>query len=151
MRCISLWQPWASLIFTGDKKHETRSWRIPAHLIGEIVAIHATKALPKGIGPALEVLCEYQWGGGGRWRSAVPLGAVIGYARLVACHRTEALEPVSTDRVAGDWTPGRFAWELADTTQLPAPIPFRGAQGFFSVPDDLLGVTPQPPSQAALL
>jgi hypothetical protein len=26
MKCITLWQPWASLILWGEKKIETRSW-----------------------------------------------------------------------------------------------------------------------------
>ena len=27
MQCLTLWQPWASLIAVGQKNYETRSWR----------------------------------------------------------------------------------------------------------------------------
>lgn len=32
MKCISLWQPWASAIACELKRIETRSWRPPEHL-----------------------------------------------------------------------------------------------------------------------
>jgi activating signal cointegrator 1 len=36
----------------------------------------------------------------------------------------------------GDWTPGRYAWELVDTRKLPVPVPYVGQQGWFRI--DLL-------------
>ena len=43
MKAISLHQPWASLIALGYKIIETRSWKPPAWLIGQRIAIHAAK------------------------------------------------------------------------------------------------------------
>jgi hypothetical protein len=37
----------------------------------------------------------------------------------------------------GDFTPGRWAWMVADVRPLPEPIPCRGAQGLWTVPDDI--------------
>lgn len=48
MHCISLWQPWASLIACGAKPYETRSWPPPHALIGQTIAIHAAKKIDKG-------------------------------------------------------------------------------------------------------
>ena len=46
MKAISLHQPWASLITVGAKTIETRSWAPPKALIGQRIAIHATKRMP---------------------------------------------------------------------------------------------------------
>lgn len=32
----------------------------------------------------------------------------------------------------GDWTPGRYAWELANVRLLPEPIPIKGKQGLWN-------------------
>lgn len=34
----------------------------------------------------------------------------------------------------GDWTPGRYAWRMADVRLLPQPIPCRGGDKFWAVP-----------------
>ena len=46
MPCISLWQPYASLIACGAKPFETRHWAAPARFIGQRVAIHAAARKP---------------------------------------------------------------------------------------------------------
>ena len=43
-RCLSLIQPWATLVAIGAKKVETRSWKTPYR---GWLAIHASKAFPK--------------------------------------------------------------------------------------------------------
>lgn len=49
MKALTLWQPWASLIALGVKTIETRSWAAPKSLIGQRIAIHASKrGLPVG-------------------------------------------------------------------------------------------------------
>ncbi len=40
-------------------------------------------------------------------------------------------------RPYGDFSPGHFAWLLADVVKLPEPIPFRGRQGLWTLPDDV--------------
>lgn len=47
MKVLSLTQPWASLVACGAKKIETRSWRCPTALIGQRIAIHASKGFPR--------------------------------------------------------------------------------------------------------
>lgn len=41
MRALTVKQPWASLIASGVKRIENRSWRPPAALVGQRIAIHA--------------------------------------------------------------------------------------------------------------
>ncbi|QAT49302.1 ASCH domain-containing protein [Caproiciproducens sp. NJN-50] len=79
---------------------------------------------------------------------ALPLGAVIATGELVACHRIVChggrgiseddpgwletdrgiYEPIDQELLFGDWTPGRYAWEIANVHMLPKPIPAKGKQ-----------------------
>lgn len=141
--CISLWQPWASLIFAGDKQHETRAYPFPGKYAGQRVAIHAAKALPTELSVGLALLCEQNWGGQAAWRRLLPRGAIIGTVQLVACRLVDSDAPSITDWVCGDWTPGRWAWQLDLPAELPSgPVPYRGKQGWFMVDPELINRRP---------
>lgn len=105
MKCISLWQPWATLIVTGAKKIETRGWFTPYR--GPLL-IHAAKrkikkefmeyamykpfaaAFATPVGPAL-----FQELGD------LPFGAIVGQVELVQCKRTELLVSESRTPLGG--------------------------------------------------
>lgn len=40
--------------------------------------------------------------------------------------------PTKKEMALGDWTPGRYAWELANVKILPEPIPIKGKQGLWN-------------------
>ena len=65
MRCISLYQPWASLIACGAKIYETRHWAPPRELIGATIAIHAAKKVDRSAIPFAEGLLNGQHDPGG--------------------------------------------------------------------------------------
>ena len=143
MRIITLWQPWASLIFaTNDgvpmKRHETRSFRCPPAYRGEVIGIHAAKTFPasKHISGDLADLCYDAFGCA--WNHSLPLGAILGTVRLGECAQMGGLMPAQPmddeDRISGDWTPGRFAWRLHDPAAFPEPIYAAGKQGWWSHP-----------------
>lgn len=138
MRAISLWQPWASALMLGAawKHHETRHWPAPPWAIGQRIAIHAAKRW------TLEEVCAQDnlVRAGFPLAGTPPLGCVLGYATLRACFPTEGLRPTKRDALAGNWARGRFAWQFVDHVLLPTPVPFRGAQGFFVVPDELFAI-----------
>lgn len=123
---ISIRQPWASLILDGRKHVETRSWRPPSTLIRRRIAIHASKKPPAVAQMrAMHVTPE-----------VMPLGAVIATARLDGCEpvTVEVIRLLSADELDfGDYSPGRFAWYLADVRPVNPPIYLRGRQGFFDV------------------
>jgi hypothetical protein len=140
LSCLSLWQPWASVIFCLDydgiqiKKDETRHW---ATNIRGRIAIHAAKSLegkkdiyeedlPKGISWRDNYVMRYK---------PMPLGCILGTVDIVACHRAEDIrgQRSETQLFWGNYAPGRFAFELANPILLPEPIPFKGKQGFFTV------------------
>ena len=154
MRGITLTQPYASLVAVGAKKIETRSWSTGYR--GPI-AIHAGQ----GLGPVggerglVELVRSEPFHGAllaglgefGTWD--LPRGAIVAVATLVDCvratgdgyieHRaTRLLDKVSAqERAFGDYSPGRYAWLLADVRRLPEPIPARGALGLWTVPAEI--------------
>lgn len=40
--------------------------------------------------------------------------------------------PTEQEMLFGDWTPERYAWELANVQMLPEPIPAKGKQGLWN-------------------
>ena len=150
MPCLTLTQPWGSLVAHGLKNVETRSWRTSYR--GQL-AIHAAKGFPAYARDVLEL--DHFWRplevaghtigrdparrGSMAITHDLPLGAVLATARLVRCVRTEDIAPHLSSRelVFGDYEPGRWAWELADVVRLPEPIPARGMLGLWDwqVPD----------------
>lgn len=128
MKAITLHQPWASLIFTGWKKFETRSW--PTFYRGPL-AIHAAKR------HCPDIRCDEPLGDllidefGGHWAMDLPRGAVIGTVDLVQCLNVEAFDADAPEQLCGDWSPGRYAWKLENPHKFAVPIPASGAQGFW--------------------
>lgn len=47
-------------------------------------------------------------------------------------HFGDYFVPTEKEIALGDWTPGRYAWELANVRLLPEPIPIKGKQGLWS-------------------
>lgn len=136
MKCISLWQPFASLIAIGAKRIETRSW--PCSYVGPL-AIHAAKKMNRELlDLALTPPFSTCLRDAGLLPSDLPLGGVVAICRLSGCKRTDKVQPDEPERSFGDYSAGRFAWLLDDITALTQPVPWKGSQGFFEVPDDLI-------------
>ncbi len=153
MKALPLWQPWASLVAVGAKRVETRHWRAPQYLVGQRIAIHATKTKDHlyivASRPFCRLLREARDAGSLVFVDGeLPLGAIVGSAVIDRC---AAMTAASCDELRerdrdefdlGHYEPGRFAWVLRDAVPLAEPIPWRGSQGIFEVPDELLGFTP---------
>lgn len=127
MKAITLWQPWASLVFSGWKNFETRSW---ATSYRGPLAIHAAARRPPiiDLGDFTELLYDEF---GSHWAIDLPLGAVIGTVTLTDCQTVDAFDVDAPERLCGDWTPGRFAWRLEEQKLFAAPISAKGKQGFW--------------------
>ena len=126
MKALSVTQPWATLIATGQKQIETRSWgtryRGPLY-------IHAAKRFPAYAKTfALEVY------GNPVGLPTLPLGAIVAMAYLSDVRPTEEMLPVVTALEAkyGDFSPGRYAWILTNLVQIE-PFPCKGALGLFEI------------------
>lgn len=111
LRALSVRQPWAHLLCSGQKRYETRSWRTTRR---GWVLVHASKA------PAVPGL---------------PSGAIVGAVQIIGCHPVEVLRDRLTpaERLAGNFDDGRFAWEVTTPRFLRAPIPIAGGLSFWAV------------------
>lgn len=147
MRALSLWQPWASLWAAGVKIHETRGWKTMPTYRGPVV-IHAA-ATVKGFAevapavlaimrmPTMEALY------GPDWRQTLPLGALIGICEIVDAYPTRrengsASSAGVTDFMCGNFASGRWAIRGDKFRVFKTPIPWRGQQKWFQVPDDVI-------------
>lgn len=149
MKALTLWQPWASLIMIGAKPFEFRGWDYRNRYRGlenEVIVIHAGARpvrhnevfdLLKRLGgdddltglvadkarPLLErMLAAHKC-------QLLPLGAGLGTVRLGRPRNAGAIFgglPRDSDR--GDFN---YAWPLTEITPFDAPVPMRGAQGFW--------------------
>jgi hypothetical protein len=144
VKAISLWQPWASLWLTDRKVHETRHWATPYR---GWLAVHATKHIEKDFSSfgAMQEILEGEFGAD--WAKDLPTGAIIGAVDLIAVGQMPAMKPYHRDdNICGNWEAGRFAWRRAAIVKLNNPIPYRGRQSMFTLPDEIARVIL--PSQA---
>lgn len=139
LRALSLTQPWATLVVTGEKKIETRSW---ATRFEGVIAIHASKGFPKDDRmlcydePFLSSLERHGYAGS----DSLPVGKLIGTARVMGCRRTEDIAFQVGDRESefGNYGPSRFAWMLADFTFFRVLIPCVEHLGLWKVPSEIV-------------
>ena len=139
IRCLSLWQPWASLIFAPDewrKRVETRSWRTTYR--GWLV-IHAAKAWGAEQKEPIKNCERLQMAFANAqldrsFPDWPPLGAYLGIVRLDHVQPTDRFAPSELERALGNYAPGRYAWLLRDAIAFPEPIPGRGGQRVFGLP-----------------
>lgn len=150
MKCISVRQPWATLLVIGAKGVETRSWAIDHE--GPL-AIHAAKLWTRELNDlcgrepfrsALEAAGfapeTWQRRGDTAANWGLPLGKIVGVCNL------RKVEPVDLVRATlsarelafGNYASGRFAWMTDDPRPLDIPMPWRGRLGPFDVPDDVV-------------
>ncbi len=138
MLCLSVRQPWASLIVLGVKKYETRKWH--REVRGRI-GIHAAKAFPD----SARRLCETEpflgglLVGGFRCPADLPRQAIIGTVELLACRPAAEvrirLPSEAAELLLGDFRASNWAYELARPIRLARAISYPGRLGFFEVPD----------------
>ena len=136
MKAISLWQPWASLMMTELKRNETRSW--PHHLYGPLVICAAKRrgesvSVPGFVDIPKEIPLRIFCGVREIHANDLPLGVALGIVELYDCVPTEKADPSETERLFGDYSPGRYAWKTRILEIFKEPIPVIGKQGFFQV------------------
>jgi len=137
MKCISLWQPWATLVAIEAKRWETRSWYMKHR--GPL-AIHAAMKKTQ----ELRDLCRQEpfksclAAAGYRSFEELPFGAVVCTAeahRSLECLFARSQGLINDQELAfGDYTAGRFCTELVKVTRLETPVPEKGRQGFWEWP-----------------
>lgn len=135
MRAISLHQPWALFIALRLKEYETRSWQSRG-CVGQYLAIHAAKKWDQAIRydiahlSKIDELYPLLMNGDGSMKHPT-LGAVLCVCKVIDIFPTESLNPSRVERAVGDWSPGRYAWQLQLVEKFDPPIPAKGEQGIF--------------------
>lgn len=148
MKALSIWQPWASLLMADVKSYETRNWSPPRDLIGDRIAIHASKTA-KGLQIYTDAMEDFANAAmhsaalaiGYSQGKPLPFGCILGTARIAFILQTDGeygSEVLPDERALGDWSAGRYAWRLTDHEPLATPIPYRGQQGLFDIPDHII-------------
>lgn len=148
MKARTIWQPWASLIMVAAKPWEWRGWRAPRALVGRRIVIHAGARAPR---PAeiLDILDLIEDGDSSLVPEiAAPLLAAMDPRRvLLGCGLGTAIlgEPIAAlewarRHMAPGYDSGRidhhqWAWPPTDIRPFAAPVPMRGAQGFWTWPE----------------
>lgn len=134
MRAITIKQPWATLIMRCGKDIENREW--PTRQRG-IVAVHTSAriqradiedaaALMRGFIPKFSerIFVEEAL----REPARYPIGCIVGTVEIIDCV-TQSDSP---------WFCGAYGFVLAHPVQFAAPIPCRGALGFWEVKQDIM-------------
>ncbi|HLZ15591.1 MAG TPA: hypothetical protein VKQ08_01045 [Cyclobacteriaceae bacterium] len=150
--CISLAQPYASLLIAGIKRFETRGWRPgPRNLAiiqREGLLVHASLSRKYDHLQATEPFWRHLSGMG-----QLPRGAIIGRVRVGEIIPTEKwIKDYATwsgsmsnlpgffervERNLGDFSAGRYAWQILDPVKFDAPIPYKGSLSLWNYPNKI--------------
>lgn len=103
MKALSVKQPWASMIASGEKTIETRLWRTDYR--GELLIVSSKS-------PRIE-----------------PAGYALAIATLVDCRLMTSADETAA---RCEWYPGAFAWMLGDIKRVD-PWPVSGRLGLYEV------------------
>ena len=134
MKAISLWQPWASLIALGIKKIETRHWK--TNYRGTLL-IHATKNIGESVPIVIARLLKEK----GVNVNDLPRGALVCMLDLYDCVEIKVdtvMPSFFPEWQLGDFDIGRYMWQTRRVMAFKEPIPFRGRQSLFDVPEEII-------------
>jgi hypothetical protein len=133
MRALTILQPWCDAITRGDKRVENRSWAPDGWTPNMPVALHAGKRFDWG--------AVFPPGKTALWSAPedVALGAVLAVAKIAGFHwcNTYSGDGCSAAEPCSPWgAEGQYHWALADVRPLAEPVPCRGYQRLWPLPDD---------------
>lgn len=129
MKAISIRQPWAWAILHAGKDIENRDW--PTKVRGTVL-IHASKGMTKDEYSSFVDTCRAARQADDRVKGYIHIpdfdelqrGGIVGQVEITGC-AVASMSP---------WFFGRYGFVLRDPKPLPFR-PFKGALGFFEVPD----------------
>lgn len=119
MKALTIWQPWASLILSGHKTVENRSWTTRHR--GPL-AIHAAARIPTPIDLPIGVVLPAPL-------LELPRGVVLGTVEILDC---VPLDDWLADHPGDPWAFGPWCWVLGSPTPFKRPIPARGLQALWT-------------------
>ena len=134
MKAITISQPFADLIATGQKWVENRTWPTPYR--GPL-AIHAgsgkqyltTAELAGYVTGAIVATCDLV--------ACVELDSIRANTRA-DCHQLEVSGISREQLLAHEHAEGPWCWVLSEVRPVAEPVPIKGQQKLWDVPDDVL-------------
>lgn len=129
MRALTLQRPWGYAIAHLGKRVENRTWTPPASMIGRRLAIHEGKIwdaagadwIESTLGIVLPASLQHALGGD-----------------IVATAELRGVSKIADTLPGGQWAAlGQVHWLLANVCVINPPVTVRGAQGLWSVPDEM--------------
>jgi hypothetical protein len=123
--CLSLWQPWATAMLYGPKDLENRPW--PIRHRGRLL-VHAAKS-KNDMRPDVFAQIRKLWPAFDRY--PVPMGAIVGVVNVTGCGQVRNFP-------GNPWAWGPWCHVWADRRAFRTPIPWKGAQGLFAVPAEVV-------------
>jgi hypothetical protein len=125
IRGLTLIRPWGWAIAHGGKDIENRTWKPPANMMGQWLAIHSGKKYDEAAASWIEDLTI---------TPPIPEDAEDQSGVIVAVAR---LAEVRTESPGNPWFVGPVGWVLRDVQPID-PVPCKGAQGLWPLPPDVL-------------
>lgn len=131
-KALSIKQPWLYAILQLGKSVENRDWEPPQYIIGQRIALHASKSYDKDGDLAIAQITGYQVPRG------LPRGCFLATARVAGVITEEQVYSSIVSADIDTWFCGRYGWLLADIRPLEKPIPCTGQLGLWNIPDECL-------------
>jgi hypothetical protein len=122
LRALTIHQPWAWAIAHAGKRIENRTWKPPVSLVGSHLAIHAGKVFSDD-GELSLILRGFDP------PDTYVRGAIVAVAKVAGW----------VERSGDPWFVGPIGWELSEL-RVFEPVPCKGAQGLWLVPDGVLSI-----------
>ena len=140
--CLSVRQPWASLLVHGIKSIENRTW--PCAIRGPLL-IHAGRTWKEDEESAYRELLQRaidRGEGMPTWRQDVLslsrsfIGGLVGIVRIVSCVSRKQWDEDGLPYYNGwdEWFTGPYGLACRDARAFPRIVPYKGRQGIFRVP-----------------
>ena len=123
MKALSIKQPWLHAILHLEKDLENRKWKPPKDVIGQRIALHASK---QDDDEGYEVIQKIS--GVILKPEDIQRGCIIA---------TAVLDGVVESSMS-PWFDGPFGWILRDIKILNQPVNCIGALGLWNIPDNLI-------------
>lgn len=128
--CISIKQPAATLIVTGEKTVENRTWKPPKkygdsfwlliHSSASVLRTPVTKD-PKRQAE-IEAECE-----------SFPRGCIVGAVKVTGVETFADGGEAAAALACDPWAYGPYCWRCGEVIQLDNPVPYKGQLGIYTV------------------
>lgn len=151
MKAISLWQPWSSLLISGAKRVETRSWS--TNIRGWVGVIATKGGLPLSEFARLirtepfkiaiarmgyKSIADFPTGLIGAVRLG-PCGQVLSRPRAFSYPGGQTMLPPPEPELSfGNYEVGRYCFITLDRIACKTPVPWNGGQRWVTIPDDVV-------------